>query len=162
MREGPVEYLLVGTGGKLHESVLRTRARPLHLHLAMILLGFPEEIPSPEFIPGQRPPLLGKEIQISITSGPIEDVTTVPASRWVQKTEGSPLTEHPWIYNGSKLLAGAFLAEQEQSIIALMEDFGALANTSHPDRINDKIWRPATDLIPEAGVLVTLVLHLPK
>ena len=39
MREGTVEYLLVTTAGKTHESVLRTDAEPYHIHLAMLLLA---------------------------------------------------------------------------------------------------------------------------
>src|SRR5207248_7137329 len=39
MQRGLVEYLAVATRGKLHESVLEVDARPLHIQLALILLG---------------------------------------------------------------------------------------------------------------------------
>ena len=37
--KGPMEYFLVTTYGKTHESVLKTQAEPYHIHLAMLLLG---------------------------------------------------------------------------------------------------------------------------
>src|SRR5688500_7158315 len=39
MTTGLVEYLVVTTGGKVHESLLRTDAEPFHIHSAMLLLG---------------------------------------------------------------------------------------------------------------------------
>src|SRR5262245_45357646 len=39
MQRGAVEYLAVGTRGKLHEIVLEVDARPLHIQLGLILLG---------------------------------------------------------------------------------------------------------------------------
>src|SRR2546421_11149342 len=39
MREGAIEYLLVTTTGKTHESVFRTDAEPYHIQLAMLLLN---------------------------------------------------------------------------------------------------------------------------
>ena len=35
---GPVEYLIVHEGGKVHESILTTKASPLHLQVVMKLL----------------------------------------------------------------------------------------------------------------------------
>src|SRR5437773_10746835 len=39
MPEGAVEYFLVTTTGKTHESVFRTDAEPYHIQLAMLLLN---------------------------------------------------------------------------------------------------------------------------
>jgi len=58
MNDGPVEYLIVTTSGKTHESLLRTDVEPYHIHLAMLLLGatgagtnsFPEDSAKP--LPG--------------------------------------------------------------------------------------------------------------
>lgn len=159
MTEGPVEYLLVGAGGKLHESILRTQAEPLHLHLAMILLGFPEKPKVPPTPPGQRPGLLGVPIELHIRF-PGSD--PVPASTLVQKTQGRPFSGQPWVYNGSQHQGGVFLAQTGRSIIALMEDFTSLANTSDIDRINDKIWRPKPGAVSEIGTPADLILHFPQ
>jgi hypothetical protein len=37
---GPIEYLLVHESGKVHESMLVTKARPLHLQIVMKLLKY--------------------------------------------------------------------------------------------------------------------------
>ena len=39
LKEGVIEYFLVTSWGKTHESVLRTDAEPHHIHVAMLLLG---------------------------------------------------------------------------------------------------------------------------
>jgi hypothetical protein len=39
MTSGVVEYLVVTTEGKVHESLLATRAEPTHIHTAMLLIG---------------------------------------------------------------------------------------------------------------------------
>lgn len=39
MTEGMVEYLIVTTKGKTHESLLSTEAEPIHIHTGMLLLG---------------------------------------------------------------------------------------------------------------------------
>lgn len=160
MDEGPVEYLLVGDGGKLHESILRTRAEPLHLHLGMILLGFPEKPPAPPPIrPGQRPGLFGVPVEITVRFAGAEPI---PASTLVEKTEGQPLAAHPWIYNGSRLQGDLFMAQAGRSLFALMEDFDALANISDIDRINDKIWRPKPGAVPPIGTAAQVTLHFPN
>src|SRR5688572_10164813 len=38
-RTGIVEYAVVTTAGKTHESIFKTEAQPFHVHLAMLLLG---------------------------------------------------------------------------------------------------------------------------
>src|SRR5262245_13350222 len=38
MVEGPIEYLLVSSIGKLHESIFKTVAEPIHVHTAALLL----------------------------------------------------------------------------------------------------------------------------
>ncbi|MFQ3671265.1 MAG: YdjY domain-containing protein [Verrucomicrobiia bacterium] len=160
MNQGPVEYLLVADGGKLHESILRTAAQPLHLHLAMILLGFPEKpLPPPQPPPGQRPGLFGVPIEITVR---FPNTDPLPASNLIHKTEGLPFHGQPWIYNGSRLQGDLFLAQANRSIIALMEDFDALVNTRDIDRINDKIWRPHPTTVPPLGTAAELTLHFPQ
>src|SRR5579872_5526193 len=43
MQRGVVEYFACAPHGKLHESVLEVDVRPLHLQLALILLGLEPE-----------------------------------------------------------------------------------------------------------------------
>src|ERR1700722_12913263 len=37
--QGPMEYFLVTTWGKVHESILQTETEPFRIHTAMLLLG---------------------------------------------------------------------------------------------------------------------------
>ena len=47
---GLIEYLLVTTRGKTHESLLKTEAEPFHIHVAMLLLGAKGAAQSKEFL----------------------------------------------------------------------------------------------------------------
>ena len=40
-KAGPIEYALVSDWGKVHESIFRTKAHPIHLHTAFVLMGVP-------------------------------------------------------------------------------------------------------------------------
>src|SRR5437868_4254023 len=39
LKAGAMEYFVVSTWGKVHESILRTETEPYHIHAAMLLLG---------------------------------------------------------------------------------------------------------------------------
>src|SRR5438876_190024 len=39
LRQGAMEYFLVTSWGKVHESILRTDTEPFRIHVAMLLLG---------------------------------------------------------------------------------------------------------------------------
>jgi hypothetical protein len=60
LREGALEYVLVSSNGKTHESLLRTDAEPYQIHIAMLLLGagtagtnaLPEG--PPDALPGEK------------------------------------------------------------------------------------------------------------
>ncbi len=39
LRQGTIEYLLVNSWGKVHESILRTDTEPYRIHVVMLLLG---------------------------------------------------------------------------------------------------------------------------
>ena len=78
--------------------------------------------------------------------------------RRTQKT--MPATH--WVYNGSILHEGTFLAQQEGSIVALYTDPVALVNFPGPDRDNDENWEPNASVLPEVETLVQVIFRLEK
>ncbi|MFM7103586.1 MAG: YdjY domain-containing protein, partial [Verrucomicrobiota bacterium] len=129
LREGQLEYAIVTRGGKLHESLLATDVRPLHVHLAALLLGL---------APTNRaaPPLpLSIEVEWKGNGPP----RRVPLESLVGLAGGdarravvSPLSQRTWDYSGSGILQGSLEADLEGSLVALISDPSALARLPLP------------------------------
>jgi hypothetical protein len=159
-REGLVEYLLVGTQGKTHESILRTDVRPFYLHTAMLLLGAktggepagaalpPSALDNAYLATAPLPP--GIPVAISLQwKLPGKDPVTRDAETLITNTKtAAPMTAGNWIYNGSLFDHGQFMADQELSIVAVVTDPVALINNPRPGHENDEIWEVATDRVP--------------
>jgi hypothetical protein len=169
---GQMEYLLVTSYGKVHESILKTDASPYHIHIAMLLLGAkgqeadqasrnslrptlgPIKNPSKEILPGDRVSISvswkvrGAEIQ-----HPVEELVLN------QQTHSSPESES-WVYNGSCVMDGRFLAQSEGSIVSLITDPVALVNNTGPGHDNDQIWAAATNNLPPVDVPIEVRIKL--
>jgi hypothetical protein len=160
LEDAPVEYLLVTERGKVHESVLRTQAEPYHIHLAMLLLGVKggntndfSEI-KPADIPGDK-----VNVEVSWT-GP-EGLKKVAAEKLVwNREEKQHMTLGPWVYNGSSVVDGFFLAQQEGSIISLIVDPIAIINNPRVGAENDEIWMVNTNGLPPLNSPVQVTLRL--
>ena len=167
MDQNAVEYVLVTEQGKAHESIFTTTATPSQVHLACVLLGmkqFPlkgwpkdvSEMPLPHRVnvevtwPTNGPP---KKIALH------QFVVKSPAGRAV--TEVVPLTKGDWFYNGSYFSGGAFAAEREGSIIAIIGDRSALLNGLRAGHKDDKIHVPNKAILPAKGRRLTMLLTLP-
>lgn len=164
MRDGIAEYWLVNTGGKVHESVLRTDAKPVNIHVAMLLLGA-----------HGRPNLTAKER--------IEDKSTFgdTVAIWVEWTDAkgtkhrnraeewvtdlskkAPMSKGDWIYNGSWIFNGTFVAQRELSIVANIHDHDALINNPRLKREDDDNWTVETKAVPPKDTPVTVIIELVK
>lgn len=176
MDSGVIEYLLVGEGGKSYESLFVTKAEPYHLHVAMLLLGAkgsaketsPSENPPPEYLNAQylktAPELKGDKISISArwkssgkeTVSPVEDLLN-------NDLQKEPMRRGPWVYNGSMLSRGSFLAQDGRSIAALVTDPAALINNPRLGHDNNQIWSINSAKCPplKSPVEITIKLESP-
>ena len=160
MKDGAIEYLIVTKNGKTHESLLRTDAEPQHIHLAMLLLGakgagtnaFPEEVTKP--LPGDR-----VSLEIRCMTGGKEKRFRAEELVFNTQTK-SVMTRGDWVYNGSRLVEGAFLAQRDGSIVSIMTDEDALINNPRLGRENDKIWQPHAGGLPPVDTPVEVILKL--
>lgn len=171
MREGgPIEYVLVHENGKTHESVFTTKVSPLHLQIAMKLLkykaGFGDifnRLLAPEILEKEGGEIedRGEEIQVHyLEEGKKE---AIPASETIiDGGRAEPMSDEPWIFTGSKVEEGTFMAEAEGSIIAIYLDNLALLNMSREGSDNDDRWGANSKAIPEIGVKGVLILSPAK
>ncbi|MDB6032388.1 MAG: hypothetical protein JWM16_2726 [Verrucomicrobiales bacterium] len=160
MKEALAEYLVVNTAGKTHESLLRTEAEPWHVHVAMLLLGAKGTQGNP-FPENKSKPLPGDPVRIELR-------WAEKGSRLACQAEDCILDVHTtktmsrgnWIFVGSRFEEGVFKAQQDGSIISLIEDPDALVNNPRVGRDNDDNWRIKTEGLPPLDTLVEVVIHL--
>lgn len=170
MTRGLLEYAIVHENGKVHESLLVTKARPFELNIVLLLLGFRESRPllNPTLAPERRvdekdePPAQTARSRLDVHLEWVQDDKTRSASlaSWLASLEaGKPKVadEGPWIYTGSLVSEGRFIAEVDGSILAVYLDPNAMINNPREGNFNDDIWIPA-EMLPEPGTPVTVVL----
>ena len=185
MDDGPIEYLLVHKGGKRHESILVTEAEPLHIQSALLLLGAKSSLsgagsppgaatalapapPSPELESegGIREPaalqLAGDSVRIELvwTEG-TSSVRRDGATFFVNEKAGSARQKSgQWVYNGSRIQSGVFMAQTYGSVISLITDPDALINNRAPGYDNDDVWAVNTTNVPPVKSSVRVILRL--
>lgn len=156
-----IEYALVTMSGKTHESLLATEASPQHIHIAALLLGVVPE-------PGLG--LTNQAASVPATAGVTVEVLwkadgkeqRQPLQRLIGVADSAEakisatLTNGQWLYTGSRLESGRFVADSEGSIISIIRDSLALINNPDVSRDNDDIHFPNRSLLPPAGTKVTV------
>jgi hypothetical protein len=162
MDRGLLEYLIVQSRGKVHESLLRTDVEPFHLQIAFLLLGFEgtdrpiQHQGSPE-IPTGDP----VEIAIAYRKGGGDRELKIGAHEWVANRIENQLKDIgplDWVYTGSKIFEGRFLAQLEGSIVALWHDPVALIDHASPGGESNRIWFVKEGTCPPVGTPVTVVI----
>jgi hypothetical protein len=161
MDRGLLEYLLVRVGGKTHESLLRTKVEPYLLQVAFLLLGY-EGTNNP--LAGQGDPRkpTGDAVEIIVTRA---DSTGKPApvdyTGWMCKIIDNKRVNIPglqWVYTGSVVHDGRFIAQMEGSIIALYHDPAALVDNTSQGGESDRIWFVSEGATPPVGTPVTVTI----
>ncbi len=161
LRDALIEYAVVGKIGKRHESLLMTEADPLHIHLAMLLLGTKTPPRKSKNKDNPMPP--GQAIDILISWQQNGKEQTRRLEDWIIVGENKlPAGRGKWIYNGARIENGQFTASADQSIVALILDVHALVNNPRTGNENDEIWFPNETQIPALGAKVEVTFQLEK
>jgi len=160
MSEGIVEYALVTATGKTHESVFATEAKPKDIHVAALLLGIRDAGKSPNAPTNTPPALRGDRVRIEVSWETNGTKRAVPLEETVRHVETrQPLARGPWVYNGSTVWEGKFVADGEGSIVAIIDDRDALVNNPRPGRENDELWRVNETIVPPKGTRVRVAIR---
>jgi hypothetical protein len=172
--QGLMEYFLVTTYGKTHESILKTEAQPYHIHLAMLLLGaagpgsaeFPGSptngVPGPVVHPSKET-IPGNKVAIDVKWKTAEGETRHSAQDLIYKNDSRAIMEQGhWVYNGSLIVQNKFLAQMDGSIISLVTDPVALINYTGPGHDNDLIWEPNATNLPPPDLPVEVTITFPE
>jgi len=162
MDKGLLEYLLVTRSGKTHESLFRTNVRPYDLQLAFLLLGY-KESDKPLRYQGDPAIPKGEPVVIKITHTNADGkAVTINPEEWVVKmNQNKPQTvkKLDWVYTGSIVANGNFLAQAQGSIIAIFHDPIAMMDNVTKGGESDKVWFVREGTVPPPGTPVTLTIR---
>ena len=172
-REGLLEYVVVHDKGKVHESLLRTAINATHLNLALKLLRYQS---SPELFPlrdeghptGLFPAVDAKtkaaarvEIRMQWKIDATEHSATVN-EMIVNTKNDKPMPPGPWVYGGSIIHEGRFIAEMTGDIVAILTNEASIFNypgSSNQQGDNYGDWFVLTKLAPAIGTPVTVEIR---
>ena len=163
---GPIEYLLVRETGKVHESILTTSISPLHLQIVMKLLRYEggngdvfNRLLAPEVLEKEGGKEADRGETVSFLFQP-EGGKALPVYEMVIDGESAEaMAPGDWIYTGSAVEEGTFMAEAEGSIIAIYLDHLAMFNMSREGADLDERWGARHTVIPEIGTKGTLTIR---
>jgi hypothetical protein len=160
LKEGVIEYFLVTSGGKTHESVLRTDAEPHHIHVAMLLLGArgsgTNELPADPALA-----LPGDEVTVEVIWKKGTKERRVRAEKLVlDRKRKAAMSKGDWTYTGSRFREDGFAAQADGSIISLITDDDALVNNPRPGREDDDRWLSKAKDLPDVDQPVEVIITL--
>jgi hypothetical protein len=159
MTGGNIEYVLVTTTGKTHESLLRTQASPLDIQLALLLLGAKGTTNALPEDPAQ--PLPGDGVEIEVSWNATGRLQRFRVEEFVtDRKAGNAMRRGPWTYNGSRLRPDGFAAMVDGSIVSLITDADALINNPRRGREDDDNWLIRTNGLPALNSAVEVTIRL--
>lgn len=162
MEKGLLEYLIVGETGKVHESLLRTKIEPFSLQIALLLIGL-EGTSNP--LAGQGDPRTpeGDPVTIWLKWRDRGKIIELPIEEWVATDKsGTPAKPMDWVFTGSVVMDGIFMAQIEKSIVAIYHDPVGLIDHQSPEGASDENWFVNEKVTPPAGTVVTVTIKKEK
>ena len=162
MDSGLLEYLIVHNKGKTHESLLRTLIDPYNLQIAFLLLGYEG---AEQRLTRQGDPATpkGERIRITIsTVGGEKKSAAIPAEQWLVNKFGDEVKDvEPivWVFSGSYVDQGRFLAQESGSIAAIWHDPVALIDNASPGGESNRIWYVKQGKVPPVGTPVNVTIR---
>jgi hypothetical protein len=163
--DAPLEFFCVVNGGSEHESVLRTPAKPSHIHTALLAIGLKPGRPVQfsealkKWLPPQGPPL---HVTVEF-AGKDGKVVSLPAYRLMRdqntKKEMKPMN---WIYAGSRVMEdGTFAADATGYVISVVNfDLTLIDIPDIASNSNETLeWERNPDIAPPLGTKVTMVIE---
>lgn len=159
MSKGLLEYLIVGGAGKLHESLLKTDIEPYSLQIALLMLGL-EGTPDPLREQGDPGTPQGDPVTICVQWKQDGRMKQAPIESWVvNRNEKGPLGPVNWVFTGSIISEGVFMAQVEKSIVAVFHDPAAMIDNPLPDGASDEVWFVNEKVVPPVGTEVLVIIQ---
>lgn len=163
---GLVEYALVHEKGKIHESLFTTKIAPRLIHACFLLLKQKPVnfVLQKEKFPEQEIEALrqkGLEIWVKWDENGSSFHKSL-ISMTLNDLSKQTLKEKSFVFTGSKIMDGEYLAQMDGSIIAIYQDPRAVINAIDELSSNDDVWLPNEVHLPPLRKNVWITIKLPK
>lgn len=186
LRQGDLELLACSRNSKEHESILRVRARPLHIYQALGLIGLPDGQPPAWDVATSRPvEALGTPLKVLLRVGKGENARTEDARDWLApKHADAPMKDVAWYFVGRAPRGQAPFGADTYGTVAATVPFnnsilllarkGAVAvvgnrppttqaapprdDAQYPNQPEDLALVARTEVIPPLGTAVVLLI----
>lgn len=165
-----LEFALVHANGKVHESLLLTETSAMDINLAFKLLRYPASsefyaIIEPDGTMSNQFPEVPEDVKkaaridISVEWQDAGKTRTARLNEWIAHgTTGDAMPADPWVYGGSGIHDGKFVADVTGDYIAIFLSNAALINFSGKDNNSDEVWTPFPKRVPPEGTNVTVII----
>ncbi len=156
MNRGLIETILVGPQGRLHETILKTDALPAYIQTSLLLLGLEcgqnMELGNYDTMP-EGDSLLVYAIWADTLGVTHEErverlVWNIPQKREMLKTH--------WIFLGSKIVNGQFMAGLDQNIMRTYHDPFTIIHSPLPTITDVTFYEANKNIVPEKGTKATI------
>jgi hypothetical protein len=170
MNDGLIEFAVVHETGKVHESLLTTKVSPTNINLACKLLNYTasEElyaimkepgIPSNKFPEVAEATRMAARTELQIEWIVDGKTNIAPLTNWIKNSSTAKSMENkPWVYGGSIISEGKFLAETSGNIVSIYLARGSLILFNGKDYTSDEVWFVKPDDLPALDSAVTLII----
>lgn len=157
MEKGIIELLACAPGGKMHESVLVVDIVPYHLQVSLLLLGltYGDNL---QFQGDPNTPQ-GDSVEVWI-SWQWENIDhKVRGEDLIFNLVSKKTMDHTfWIFSGSRIVNGTFMADVEGSIITTFHDPYTILDNPLPGGGNDELYVVNQNLVPPKGTPVEVFI----
>ena len=162
MAEGLVEYFASSGEGKLHESVLKIYAQPYHIQIALLLLGL-EPGNQPIEYQGANEKPCGDPVRIMVSWQTNGEYKEVPAEDLVfNRATDKSMGKTVWVFTGSKIMDGNYMAQVEGSIVSTFHDPFAILDHRSDTGADDTLFFANEKLLPSKGTKVVMKIFAEK
>jgi len=165
MATGLAEVVVCTLWGKLHESVIRTSAQPMDIHIGLLLLGLKDGgnpgwyVPPPLSTEKPREPVpAGDKVKVFVRWQDSGQWKECQAEKLVINLQsGESLPDTPWVFIGSYLdTEGGYVADYVGSIMTNYHDRSSVLDCPlEQGQVDDYMYVNAS-LVPPVGTPVEI------
>ena len=159
----PLEFFCCVTGTNDYESVLRSKVKPSHLHLALLMIGL-EPGQGVHYDPAAQKliPPSGSPLKMTCEFEKNGRRVTVPAEALMRDVKSKkPAPKFTWVFAGSRVMNGQYAGDQTGYLVSVVNfdltviDVAAIASSA-----NETLeWETNFDVCPPKDARVTLIIE---
>lgn len=159
MSEGMIELLACAPRGKTHESVLVLDVDPVHLQIALLLLGL-EARGNLEYQGDPNTPD-GDSVDVYVEWNDPEsgELFRVRGEELIYDINRErPMEVTAWVFTGSRIIDGVFMAAVDGSLITTYHDPNTIIDNPLATGGDDTVYRVNEEMVPIEGTDVKVTI----